>query len=129
MANHKGSEGVVRVSATAIAELRSWELSHSMEPIEDTILSDTDRTYVAGLNSWSGSATAFWDETDTNGQEALTIGASVTLGFYAEGTATGDVYYTGTGLVTGITRRAAIQGMVEVDFTFQGTAALTRSTA
>jgi hypothetical protein len=128
MANHKGSEGVLRVGSNTVSELRSWELSHSMEPIEDTILSDTDRTYTSGLNGWTGSATAFWDETDTNGQEALTIGASVTLNFYAEGFATTDQYYTGTALVTGITRRAAIQGMVEVDFTFQGTGALTEAT-
>jgi hypothetical protein len=127
-ANHKGSEGVVHVGTTAIAELRSWELTHTMEPIDDTTLSDTNRTYQSGLNGWSGSASAFWDETDTTGQEALTIGASVTIKFYPEGASSGDQFYSGTALVTGITRRAAIQGMVEVDFTFQGTGALSEST-
>lgn len=127
-ANHKGSEGTVHVGTTAIAELRSWELTHSMEPIDDTVLADTNRTHVAGLNSWSGSASAFWDETDTTGQEALTIGASVTLKFYPEGASSTDQYYTGTASVTGITRRANIQGMVEVDFTFQGNGALTEAT-
>lgn len=127
-ANHKGSEGTVHVGTTAIAELRGWELTHSMEPIEDTVLADTDRTYQSGLNNWSGSASAFWDETDTTGQEALTIGASVTLKFYPEGASSTDQYYTGTALVTDITRRAAIQGMVEVDFTFRGTGALSEAT-
>jgi len=127
-ANHKGSEGTVHVATTAIAELRSWELTHTMEPIDDTVLADTNRTHQAGLNSWSGSASAFWDETDTTGQEALTIGASVTLKFYPEGATSADQYYTGTASVTGITRRANIQGMVEVDFTFQGNGALTEAT-
>jgi hypothetical protein len=126
-ANHKGSEGTVHVGTSAIAELRGWELTHSMEPIEDTVLSDTDRTYQSGLKSWTGSATAFWDETDTTGQEALTAGASVTLKFYPEGASATDVFYTGTALVTEITRRAAINGMVEVDFNFRGTATLTRT--
>jgi hypothetical protein len=129
MANHRGSEGTVHVGTTAIAELRGWELSESMEPIDDTVLADTARTFQSGLNGWSGSASAFWDETDTNGQEALTIGASVTIKFYPEGATLGDTFYTGTTLVTGITRRAAINGMVEVDFTFQGTGALSEATA
>lgn len=127
-ANHKGSEGTVHVGTAAIAELRGWELTHTMEPLEDTVLADADRTFQSGVNSWSGSASAFWDETDTNGQEALTIGASVTIKVYPEGATSADVYYTGTALVTGITRRAAIQGIVEADFTYQGTGVLTRST-
>ena len=127
MANHKGSEGTVHVGTTAIAELRGWELTHENEPIDDTILSDADRTFQAGVNNWSGSATAFWDETDTNGQEALDIGASVTLKFYAEGTASTDVYYTGTALVTSIVRRASLQTMVEVEFRFRGTGALSQT--
>lgn len=122
-ANHKGSEGSVKIGANAVGELRGWEVNHSNEPIEDTVLNDTDRTFQAGLNAWSGSATAWWDETDT-AQIALTVGASVTLTFHPEGTGTGNENYTGTALVTAITRRAAIQGMVEVDFTFQGTGAL-----
>jgi hypothetical protein len=129
MANHRGSEGVVHVGTTAIAELRSWELTHENEPIEDTVLADTNRSFVAGLNNWSGSAAAFWDESDTNGQEALDVGSSVTLKFYGEGTGTGATFYTGTGIVTGVTRRAAMQGMVEADFNFRGNGALTQTTA
>ena len=103
-ANHKGSEGTVHVGTTAIAELRSWELTHENEPIEDTVLADT------------------------NGQEALDVGSSVTLKFYGEGTGTGATFYTGTGIVTGVTRRAAMQGMVEADFNFRGNGALTQTT-
>lgn len=127
MANHKGSEGTVHVGTTAIGELRSWELTHTNEPIDDSVMTDTNRTMQPGINSWSGSATAFWDETDTTGQEALTIGAAVTLKFYPEGASATDVFYTGAAVVTNITRRAALQTMVEVDFSFQGNGALTRT--
>jgi len=128
MANHRGSEGVVHVGTTAIAELRSYEYSVENEPIDDTILSDSDRTRQSGLNSWSGSASAFWDETDTNGQEALDAGSAVTLKFYPEGASSSDTYHIGTAIVTGVTRRASVNGMVEADFSFAGNGALAQTT-
>lgn len=127
MANHKGSEGVVHIGTTAIAELKSWSLSVSAATIDTSLLSSTWAGAVAGKNSWSGSCECFWDETDTNGQEALTPGASVVVKFYAEGATTGDVYYTGTVIVTGIERSAGIDGMVEASFSFTGDGVLTRS--
>ena len=128
MANHKGSEGVVHVGTTAIAELRGWELTHENEPIDDTVLADADRTFQSGVNNWSGSATAFWDETDTSGQEALDVGSAVTLKFYPEGSSSSDTYYTGTGIVQSVTRRAASQSMVEAEFRFRGSGALAQTT-
>lgn len=128
MANHKGSEGVVHVGTSAIAELRSWEYSESANAIDDTTLSDTWDTKQLGTKSWSGNASAFLDETDTNGQEALTIGAGVTLKFYAEGTGTTATYKHGSAIVTGVQSSAAINGMVERNFSFTGNGALTQTT-
>ena len=78
MANHKGSEGVVKVGANTVAEVRSWTVSEEAETIEDTAMGDAARTYQVGLKTWSGSCDVFWDETDTNGQVALAAGSSVT---------------------------------------------------
>ena len=124
-ANHKGSEGTVKVGANTVAEIRSWEMNVQADTIEDTELGDAAKTFKSGNYGWSGSVSCFWDETDTNGQEALTIGASVTLTLYPEGAATGAKTYSGSVIVTGITRRAGINTMVEADFTFQGAGALT----
>ena len=130
MANHLGSEGVVKIGANTLAELRSWEITETSDTIEDTTLSDTYRTYAAGLKAWSGRATAFWDETDTNGQMVLTAGASVTLNVYPEGATptTSETYYTGTALVTSVQLSAQTNGMVEAQFNFTGTGTLSRST-
>jgi len=130
-ANHKGSEGFVRVGTNLIAEVRSYEYSYANEPIEDTVLSDSARTFVSGLSAWSGNLSCFWDETDTNGQEALTAGGTATINFYPEGTstATTDVNHSGVAIIEEVTRRAAMQGIVEVDFRFRGTGALTQSTS
>jgi predicted secreted protein len=77
------------------------------------------------LTSFSGSLDVFWDETDTSGQGALTIGSEVTLNVYPEGDTTGDTYYTGSAIVTGVSRSASFDGLVEASISVQGTGALT----
>lgn len=129
MATHTGSEGTVKVGNNAIAEIRSYSVSETADTIEDTTMGDAARTYKASLKSFSGSIDVFWDETDTNGQVALTVGSEVTVNFYPEGATTGDTYLTGTAIVTGKTINGSFDGMVEASITIQGTGALTTGTA
>ena len=129
MANHKGSEGVVKSGANTIAEVRSYSIETQMDPIEDSVMGDTWKTHQSGMQSWSGQLNCFWDETDTNGQVALVEGASITLNLYPEGASTGDKYWTGTALITGVQLQASHDGMVESTITFQGTGSLTVATA
>ncbi len=70
----------------------------------------------------------YWDETDTSGQGALSIGAEVTLNFYPEGDTSGDTYYTGTAIVTGITRSASFDGNIDASISVQGDGALSETT-
>lgn len=128
MAIHKGSEGTVKVGSNAIANIRSYSIEESADTLEQTIMGATSRAYVASLSTFSGSVDVYWDETDTNGQGALTVGAEVTLNFYPEGDASGDTYYTGTAIVTGITRSASFDGNIEASISVQGDGALTETT-
>ncbi len=128
MATHKGQDGIVKVGANAVAEVRSFSIEETADTVEDTVMTDTSRTYISTLKSFTGSLDVFWDETDTNGQVALGVGNSVTLAFYPEGDSTGDTYYSGTALVTGFTRTASFDGMVEASITVQGSGALTTAT-
>ena len=127
MSTHNGSSGLVHVGTDAIGELRSWQITENATMIDTSVLSDTAQTFSAGSTNWSGSAECFLDETDT-AQTALTVGASATLKFYFEGSASGDKYYTGTGLVESVDRSAAMDDIVSVSFTFRGTGALTLAT-
>lgn len=127
-ANHKGSEGVVHVGTTAISELRGWDISESANTIEDTVLSDAWETNQVGTKSWSGNANAFYDETDTNAQQVLSVGGTVVLKFYPEGTGTASTYKYGSAIVTAVNASAAINGMVERNFSFKGNGALTETT-
>ena len=125
MANHKGSEGVVKVGANTISEVRDWSIEETADVIEDTSMGDSARTKKVGLTSASGSLTAYWDETDTNGQEAMTIGASVTLNLYPEGSANASTYATCTALITEVGVSASFDGMVERTFSFEVNGAVT----
>ena len=128
MATHAGSEGTVKVGSNAIAEIRSFSLEETADTLEDTSMGDTARTYKSSLTTFTGSVDVFWDETDTSGQGALTIGASVTLNVYPEGDASGDTYYSGSAIVTGVTRSSSFDGLVEASITVQGSRALTATT-
>jgi predicted secreted protein len=128
MAAHKGSEGTVHVGTDAVAEIRSYSVEETSDTVETTSMGDTARTHLASLTSFSGSIDVFWDEVDT-AQIALTVGTSVTIKFYPEGTASSAKYYTGTAIVTGVSRSASFDGMVEASISVQGTGALTLATA
>jgi hypothetical protein len=127
MANHTGSEGVVKIGTYTMAEIRSFTLTETGDTIEDSVMGDSYRTYKAGMKNFTGSLVCFWDEAES-AQSALTVGAGVTLNLYPEGNAATDKYFTGSVLVTSIERSAAFDGMVEATFSFQGTGTLTLST-
>lgn len=128
MAVHKGSEGTVKVGSNAIAEIRSYSIEETGDTIETSTMGDTARTYVPSLTSWSGSVDVYFDETDTTGQGALTAGAEIVLNVYPEGDDSGDTYYTGSAIVTGVTKNASFDGLVEASISVQGTGALTSTT-
>ena len=128
MATFTGSDGVILVGTDQIAEVRSYSIDETMDTLEDTAMGDTSRTYKTSLKSFSGSADVFFDDTDTAGQGALTVGSEVILNVQFEGNTTGDHKMSGTVLITGRTISASFDGMVEASISFQGTGALTEST-
>lgn len=128
MATHTGSEGVIFNDTNQVAEVRSFSIDEVMDTIEDTSMGDSSRTYKAGLKQFTATVSAFWDETDTNGQGGFDVGSEVTLKLYPEGNASGDTYYSGTALVTGKTINSSFDGMVEAEYSFQGSGALTETT-
>jgi len=128
MATHTGSEGTIKVGSDAIAEVRSFSIEESADTHETTSMGDAARTRVAGLTSFSGSVDVLWDETDTDGQGALTIGAAITMNLYPEGDASGDTYLTGAAVVTSRSISTSHDGLVEMSISFDGNGALTTTT-
>ena len=88
-------------------------------------MGDTARTRQSSLTSASGSLSAFWDETDTAGQGAMTVGAAVSLNLYPEGSASGDYYAAMSAIITEAGKSASMDGMVEATFSFETNGAVT----
>tara|TARA_R110002153_G_scaffold51268_2_gene144155 strand:- start:2621 stop:3007 length:387 start_codon:yes stop_codon:yes gene_type:complete len=127
MATHTGSEGTIKIGSDTLGELRSFSLESTAETIEDTSMGDSARTYKVGLTAFTGTASVFFDETDT-AQGNVDSGASITLNVYPEGDTAGDTYYSGSAIVTGRTINSSFDGMVEMELSFQGSGALTETT-
>lgn len=128
MATLTGNGGTVKVGSDAVAEIRSFSVDETMDTIEDSAMGDTYRTFKTSLRSWNGSVDVFFDESDTTGQGALTVGTEATVSFQVEGDTTGDHLLTGTALVTGRTINSSFDGMVEASLTLQGSGELTETT-
>ena len=131
MATHVGKEGIVTIGGSTVAELNGWETTETAEPVEDTELSDEFKTFKSGsdiVKEWKGKISCMWDETDTAGQETMTIGASLTVVFAAEGTASTDRIGTGTGIIEEIGIAIEKGSTTEREFSLQGTGQLVWST-
>jgi len=122
MANHLGREGVVKLSSTTIGELRNYSLAQSSDVVEDSTIGDVFRTRKATMKTWSVSGDLYWDLNDA-GQVLLTIGSSVTVNLYPQGT-TSATYYSGGGIVTKYDVSAAFDGMVEGSISIEGNGTL-----
>ena len=112
MATHVGTSGVVKVGSNAVAEVTGFTIDETNDTVEDTSLTDTAKSYKALRKDATGTVECHWDETDTNGQTALAVGSSVTLNLYPEGDSSGDTYYTGTALVTGVSQNVSLDGVI-----------------
>ena len=128
MATHHGKEGVVTAGGTGIGELTGFTLETTADVVEDTQLSDSTKSFVAGRTSFSGTLEMSYDETDSP-QQTLTAGTSIAFILAPEGNASGDETFTGTGIVTGMSVSIPLDGITTRSVTFQGTGTLTRGTA
>lgn len=127
MATYIGNSGEVQIGANAVAEVLSFSLTESANVADDTVLGDSYKTHIVGTKSWSGSINCYYMEGDTNGQALLVNGASVDLSLMPRGDTTTYYDFAGTATVTGLETANSLDGIVTVNFTFQGNGALTKS--
>ena len=128
MATHVGTSGVVKVGANAVAEVVGFNLDETNDTVEDTTLTDTAKSYLVLRKDATGTIECHWYETDTNGQESLDVGSSVTLNLYPEGADSGDAYYTGTAIVTGASVAVTMDGVISRTFNVQFSGGVSHTT-
>jgi hypothetical protein len=127
MATHHGKEGVVTAGGTAVGELTGFTLETTGDVVEDTALTDSTKSFLAGRTSFSGTLEMNFDETDSP-QTSLTAGSSIAFILLPEGNASGDRSFAGTGIVTGMSVTNSLDAVSSSNVTFQGTGALTIGT-
>lgn len=131
MGTHWGNEGVVKIGSVTIAEVTEFEFTQSVAPADNTSLGKAWKTHIpnSGIKEWAGSLTCQWDETDTTGQGALAVGASVTVNLYPGGASSGDKMFSGLVSITEVTMTTpAGSETIKRSFKFMGNGALTETT-
>ena len=61
---YTGIDGSLLLDGTKVAKVSEWSLSAQADTLETTSLGDFAKTYVYGVQSFSGSAKIFYYETD-----------------------------------------------------------------
>jgi hypothetical protein len=124
---HHGKNGVVKVGNNVLAEVQGWSVEEGVATVDDTSMGDDSDSHLVGTKNWSGNLTCSYDETNANAQEALIVGASVTLSLFPYGSAVGSHYRTGTASIVKVTMDAKKDGVVMRAFDFKGNGAITRT--
>ena len=122
MAQISGKAGEVQVAAATVAGIKSWSVDYVSDALETTDFGDSGhRTYIPGLDGWSGSFEGFKDGAPTG------IGTEVALILKELTTETG-AKYTGQAILTGSHPTIDVDGVVAISYDFQGTGLLTVAT-
>jgi hypothetical protein len=125
----QGHSGSVTVETGAMGNAKSWSLDISQETVDTTNFGSSGwKESTATLNGWSGSITAIFDASGTAEgalQTGLTGGSSVTLDLQMGGGTGSYDKYSGEAIITSQSVTNDVNGIVEVTFNFEGTAALT----
>jgi hypothetical protein len=128
MATTTAANGVIKVGSADVAEVTGYSIDYQSDTVEDTVIGDTARTYKSTLKSFTASLDVQWDPETASNQDDLIVGTEITFQIYPEGEASGDTYYTGSGIVTGRSVTSSVGEMVTASFTVQGSGDLTTTT-
>tara|TARA_R110002050_G_scaffold4549_1_gene21951 strand:+ start:7321 stop:7725 length:405 start_codon:yes stop_codon:yes gene_type:complete len=133
MAYATGSDAVIKIGSDTLIQCSSFSIDKTVDNAETSAISTTSKTFVNTLDSWTGSLSIFYDAADTATTAILTATAGntgpVVISFYYEGTATGDKYLTGNGLMSGLSWTGEANGVFTADVSVTGTGSLAESTA
>lgn len=123
-----GKNGKVKLTDDLVAETTKWTLNETVPVSDTTAQGDGAETHLTGIPSWTANVEGHYDPDDTDGQSALTIGASVDIQFYTDGDATGKTYKGGTASVTDISNESSKDDRNSFSVTLKGNGPLTQST-
>ena len=126
---HHGKNGKVKLGSTAlVAEVTQFTVNETVATSDTTSMGKTAGTHLTGIPTWTAQIDANYDPADDDGQVALAIGSSVTIGLYTDGDGSGKDYLTGTASIVGRTITSSFTERVTFSASLQGNGPLTQST-
>jgi hypothetical protein len=60
MSYYSGKDGTLTYNGTLVAKVSNWSVSSTVDTLDTTVLTESDRSFVPGLRTISGSATVFY---------------------------------------------------------------------
>ena len=139
-----GKDGQLFIDGTQAAKVQSWSFSSSQAVLETTSLEDTDRTLIAGVRSYSGSARLYYyqDSAGAGGDVTTLINKCIKAGSGAgDGTAAESTAVTFqlkiadgsangrtisfSAFITSFNMNVAIGEVIEADVSFEANGAPT----
>ena len=137
MATFTGESGQVDIThedtagLTTIAEVRSWTVEHTKDVIEDTVMGDAARTYKSGLHQFTGSMEVIYDDGHTAASNAFDASqdGDLSVEFHTTAPGGGGQKFSGSIIVTSVSRTASFDDLITATVNFQGSGALTIAAA
>jgi hypothetical protein len=136
---YTGKDGRLLIDGTEQIKVTNWSMTGNLETLETTSLGDSQRTFVPGVQEFSGSATLLYYKNDAGRNDSATAlkkvlriagvseGDSVTLRFrLVDGSTNSDVELNA--YITSVTFGASVGEVSRANITFQATGALSAVT-
>jgi hypothetical protein len=136
---YTGRDGRLLIDGSEQIKVTSWNLTGNLEALETTSLGDSQRTYVPGVQEFSGSASLLYYSDSTGRNDAATalkkilkVGGvsdtdTVTLRLrFVQGNTNNDVSFTAW--ITSVSFGATVGEVSSAQISFQATGALTAVT-
>lgn len=138
---YTGRDGALQIAGTTVAKVVSFAFQSDLETLETTTLSESIRSYCAGIVGYSGSASLLYYKDDSDsinttdilskliktGTTGVSSTDTVELTFrWIDGTDNNDIKMTA--YVTSASMGAATADLVRAEISFVGTGALSTAT-
>ena len=124
MATHAGYGGAVKVGSVAVAEVKDFSLETTANTADTTVLGGRGWTNVkVTTKSWTASMNCIWSDDDA-GQQDLVEGLTVTLNLYPRGDSAGNELWSGSALVTSVSKTVSAEGLIEASISVTGKGAM-----
>lgn len=136
---YTGRDGRLLINGIEQIKVTNWSLAGSLETLESTSLGDNQRTYVPGVQEFSGSATLLYYKNDDDRNDAATalkkvlkvagVTSSDTVSMrlrLVDGNINSDVEFAA--YITSVSVGASVGEVSSAQISFQATGALTEVT-